>query len=128
MTQHREIKIIIQEKGQCSKRVHGSGDWDTHQCTRKGVVVFEGRYYCQQHNPPAAAAKRDAHYQASHEKWATEARDRDEHQHRIDCYPELLAALKSLVNAHDAGVPLDRRDDRWGVAQAAIAKASPQAR
>ena len=132
---------------QCSKRVQSPGDYTAHQCTRKGVVVFEGWYYCQQHNPPKVSAESEARHQASKEKWATEARNERERQHRIDCYPDLLAALERLMglyyhcdyaeepdpevcpaaiegNEHFLGEPC-----HWGEARAAIAKAtSPQAR
>ena len=125
---------------QCSKRISESGSWGTYnQCKRKGVVVFEGKPYCQQHHPPTVKAKGEAHWQASQEKWSKEARDKEERQHRIDCYPELLAALELLLDqetnlAGECGwcfqSPFghcERASCPGVIARAAIAKASPQA-
>ncbi len=42
------------ELGQCSQRVSGEGQWGAfhqHQCSRKGVVVREGKAYCKVHDP-----------------------------------------------------------------------------
>ena len=118
---------------QCSKRISESGSWGTYnQCKRKGVVVFEGKPYCQQHHPPTIAAKREAHYLASQEKWSKEARDKEERQHRIDCYPELLAAVRLALPAVRWGMTHQPGNfGQWldceAMLLAAIAKAGPQA-
>ncbi len=37
-------------KNRCCKKVY-TGNWLSHQCSRKGVVCREGKYYCNQHDP-----------------------------------------------------------------------------
>lgn len=45
----------------CSKQVLPPQMWfHTHQCTRRGVVQREGKWYCKQHDPEKEKAKRDA--------------------------------------------------------------------
>ena len=117
--------------GKCQERVREPGDWGGfHQCPRKGVVWFEHKLYCQQHNPPTVKAKSEARSQEHREKWEKEARDRAETAHRVDCYPELLAALEAISNAWANKSPLSWQPDGHfqllEQARAAIANARPQ--
>ena len=42
----------------CSKEVQTRDGWHFHQCSRKGVVQFEGKWFCKQHDTKAVKKKR----------------------------------------------------------------------
>ncbi len=63
-------------KERCSGTVSEVGVWHSHQCSRKGVVLREGKWYCKQHDPVAVKkrveeqrAKYDAKWDKKQEGW-----------------------------------------------------------
>ena len=79
------------KSAQCSKIVHHPGDfWANRRCALPMKIVEDGEPYCTIHAPSYVKAKR-AQWQADAD--AIDAKMRD-NAHRIECYPELLAALE----------------------------------
>lgn len=59
------------EHNQCCQQVREAGSWPRfHQCSRKSVVVREGKAYCAQHDPVKVASKQNARQQALDRKMA----------------------------------------------------------
>lgn len=64
--------VVIAMKRRCVKTVYA--EYGSSQCSRSGVFQHKGKWYCKQHHPPTAEAKRkerdakwDAHWDAQQE-------------------------------------------------------------
>lgn len=80
------------------------GGWHIHPCTRAGRVKEGGKWWCKQHVPSLAKARTAERDRKWQEKWDRQDKERAEAkaaqaevQRRADCYPDLLAALKAVV-------------------------------
>lgn len=82
-------------------------------CSRPGVIQRDGELYCRQHDPITAQERR----RKSQEGWAAENAAKRRHW-RLECAaPDLLAALKAVVQIAGQDTP------EFAAAHAAIAKA-----
>ena len=92
------------KSAQCSKTVQHPGDsWGNYRCEHPVKVVEDGAPYCTIHAPSYVKVKRAQLIAAADAKWdAIHAKKRDS-AHRIECYPELLAACEAILS----GVSLD---------------------
>jgi hypothetical protein len=61
------------EVPRCCAEVWPAGAWRFSRCSRVGVVEEGGKFYCRQHAPSAAAARREARGK----KWRLEKASRD---------------------------------------------------
>lgn len=85
----------------CCEKVFDGMSIRGHQCTRNGKVERNGNWYCGQHDPEAAKARREAQnakWQAERAAEAEKRRARDaeaaEQKRRAEMYPELLSVLR----------------------------------
>lgn len=88
-------------KHQCSKRVFSGARWDTggHQCTKRGKVEVDGKWYCAIHSPDGET-KRNA---AWREKFDAERADADARyalEAKRDADAKLGASIRNLPKGH----------------------------
>jgi hypothetical protein len=83
----------------CEAHTH-LNKWTPYQCSRRGIVESDGKWYCKQHDPVARAERRAKAEAASADKWeAYRAR-----KTLANCAPDLYEALiKARSFLHDAG-------------------------
>jgi hypothetical protein len=100
----------------------------SHLCGKNAAHEHEGQWFCKTHHPPSIKAKNDARIASSVSNLnalIAESKARSEalaeQKRRADCYPDLLAALETLLN--DPGQDWIR-STTWDKARAAIAKAT----
>jgi hypothetical protein len=96
-------------------------------CDKKAKYEHKGKWYCKTHHPPTVKAKKEARDERWRNEWAEEREQleqqeaqRAEQKRRADLYPELLEALKAILEAKsdfDEG-------EAHKTARAAIAKAT----
>lgn len=92
-------------RDQCHKRVTASGQFHSHQCTRKSKNWEQGFFWCKQHTPSLHSAKvkaANADYIARSERTADIIRTRN-------------ALLIAICNAESDNLPLCIRNavDRY---------------
>jgi hypothetical protein len=97
----------------CSRSVYVSGTFKGRQCTREGLHLEDGKFYCKQHLPSNMDAKRkernaawDAKWKAEREATIKQQDERAELERRAACYPDLLAACEELVEAIDTCISM----------------------
>lgn len=126
-------------KNKCCASIYSAGTYRHYQCSKGAKYEHEGKHYCGTHHPPAVRAKADsrrAKFDAEMQR-KTDLRveaiaQANEAEHRADCYPVLLAALKEAVecgmvptsSASDGGASkYSRQVHAADMIRAAIAKA-----
>ena len=86
--------------GPCSEKVSPRNDsWSRYPCGHSAKVVENGKPYCTIHAPSYVNAKHAKAIAASDAKWDAIHAERQDRAHRIECYPELLAALELALPA-----------------------------
>ena len=108
------------------------------RCSKKAKHEHLGAWYCKTHHPPTVRAKTDARNEKWKKEWAAkreqdalDAAQKAERQRRADMYPELLEALKDVMQEAESYVEYgwDRTDESANLclaitkARAAIARA-----
>lgn len=95
--------MATETKVRCSEHIY-SHPFGGHSCTRTGKVERNGKWYCNQHDPVAAAEK----WNARHAAWQSDMIERRrieaqqaatvaEQLRRAEAYPRLLAVLKAAI-------------------------------
>lgn len=117
---------MSKKPNQCCKRVY-AGSFVGHLCTKPAKHEHEGRLYCSIHYPPHVAEKRaatdakwDKEWQEKQEVIERIDKARAEQKRRADCFPDLLAALQSVISEHQNGYGLQCEEQ----VRAAIDKAT----
>lgn len=93
----------------CCESVYG--DWHSHRCSRKGIVLREGKKYCKQHDPELVKEKDDRrnekwnheravnqrkwHWQKNGEALWEELRD------WITTHPKKLSQIKDMIEKYE---------------------------
>ena len=96
-------------KHKCCGTVFPAGSYRTYPCRHNAKVERDGKWYCGTHDPVAIKEKQDKKNAKSDAKWmaiqqlqAEAAAKRNEQERRAAYFPDLLEALKRLLNAeHD---------------------------
>lgn len=85
----------------CCGTVWPAGAFRSYPCSRNAKVERDGKWYCGTHDPVAVAAKQSSKKELREREWleyrakvAKETADRKQKDHRADCFPDLLDALK----------------------------------
>lgn len=113
----------------CEGRVYQGPGLGFKACCKNAAYEHEGKWFCKAHHPPTIKEKSAAKTAIMRAEWAKGAAESKakatalaEQKRRADCYPDLLAALESLLANLTEGdfISLTRID----VARAAIAKAN----
>lgn len=76
----------------CCAQVSARGGWHHYQCSRKGVIERDGKWYCRQHDPPVAKARQAAARKRDKDKFEADIAARD----AVRNYPKVLAELAAL--------------------------------
>ncbi len=105
----------------CEKRVYTGGSFRGHLCNKKAKVKDKGKWLCGLHSPDADARRKEKS-DAKYREWDSQQREKrkqsDLIQHKVNCFDELLAALKEVVAI------ADRKTNEFDRAKAAIDKAT----
>jgi hypothetical protein len=117
----------VKEQHKCCGRVWSR--FGFHTCSRNAKYEHEGKWFCKTHHPPTVQQKLDARNAAWEKDFEARQRAHGEAQaakaetdRRAALYPELLEALKDIVNIDPVDAALDpQRAVR--VARAIITKA-----
>lgn len=87
-----------QEHVQCSKWIYREAhDGGSSNCTRRGVIQRDGKWYCRQHDPvavKASANKRDAAWRT---KWDAQDQAAKERAHKLATWEALWDACRATV-------------------------------
>jgi hypothetical protein len=87
-----EVKKDMTERPQCFGQAYERGmSFGSHRCTRSGSVEYEGKWYCRQHDPVAAAEK-DRERRA---RWEEESKKDREKFDRQYAYEFALAGIST---------------------------------
>ena len=97
------------EEHNCEARVYDR--FGGSNCSRRGVVFEDDKWWCRQHSPSATKARREAAKRRSdedirqHEQGWKQAHERER---RANCFNELVAALE-WIDTYLANQPLDQQ-------------------
>jgi len=112
-------------KARCATTVYGSGNFGGWPCIKPVKVERNGMMYCTIHDPEYVKAKNDKRQL----KWEKEFADNqaeclrhrgaaNESARRLALFPEMLEALKTLLDKYDRNL-----GQHWENARALVAKA-----
>lgn len=117
---------------QCEERVFSGARTDIrgHRCSFRAVAQENGKWVCKRHTQ-AEKKKRDKEWERKYREWKDaldlKLAEESEQKRRAEIFPELLEALKGLMEAF-GGVENHAQQAKWDVAMAAIAKAEGRER
>lgn len=85
----------MSEQHECAERVWGERAWNAHPCSRRGVIMEGGKWWCKQHAPSsvkARATERDTKWRLEREATTRNWRRREAEQSLMQAAIKVLAA------------------------------------
>jgi hypothetical protein len=111
---------------QCSEKVYPNDRWGAfhpHQCSRKGSIKRDGKFYCKTHDPVAIKQKRAA----QDAKWKKEFAESEKIDAVKRAAPMMLEALEAVKAEYESHLAPDQLNFKeYKMVCAAISKARGQ--
>ena len=92
------------DEHRCQEHIFDGGGRYRHQCTYKGKVERDGKWYCGIHDPVARAERDKRQREKRHRQWQemNALADEREAQHyenerKLAAFPALVEALESII-------------------------------